>query len=292
MSVKFTKDDFISESIKIHGDKYDYSLVEYTKSSEKVSIICREHGIFEQRASNHLRGRGCYGCKKTKKYDSEKFIKLSINIHGVGKYSYDKTIYNGSHKDVIITCKKHGDFNQSPTNHLCGKGCGQCATESTRLDLYDFINRSNILHNFKYDYNLVDYKNSRTKIPIICRLHNDIFYQKPRNHLEGQGCPKCGDNFGIKENKWLDSLNITERQFRIGRYVVDGYDPITKTVYEFNGDFWHGNPDVFKKDDYNHVLKKTFGELYEKTIKKEVNLKNIGYNVISIWENDFNKLNI
>ena len=65
MSVKFTKDDFISESIKIHGDKYDYSLVEYTKSSEKVSIICREHGIFEQRASNHLRGRGCYGCKKT-----------------------------------------------------------------------------------------------------------------------------------------------------------------------------------------------------------------------------------
>ena len=147
-----------------------------------------------------------------------------------------------------------------------------------------------MVHNFKYDYDLVIYKNNRTKIPIICRLHNNTFYQKPGNHLQGQGCPKCGDNFGIKENKWLDSLNISERQFRIGRYVVDGYDPDTKTIYEFNGDFWHGNPDIFKKNDYNNVLKRTFGELYEKTIKKEIELKKMGYRVISIWENDFNKL--
>ena len=103
MSVKFTKDIFIYESIKIHGDKYDYSLIEYTKSSEKVIIICREHGSFEQRASNHLQGRGCYDCKKTRKYDSEKFIDLSNKIHN-GKYLYDKVIYNGSHNDVIITC--------------------------------------------------------------------------------------------------------------------------------------------------------------------------------------------
>jgi hypothetical protein len=56
MSIKI---DFIKESVKVHKDKYDYSLVDYKKSSEKVVIICKEHGPFEQRASNHLRGRGC-----------------------------------------------------------------------------------------------------------------------------------------------------------------------------------------------------------------------------------------
>jgi very-short-patch-repair endonuclease len=288
MSVKFTKDIFIYESIKIHGDKYDYSLVDYTKSSEKVVIICREHGNFIQRASNHLQGRGCYDCKKTRKYDSEKFIDLSNKVHN-GKYLYDKVIYNGSHSDVIITCLEHSDFKQSPTNHLRGKGCGRCATESTRLVLYDFINRCNLVHNSKYDYDLIIYQNLRTDVLIKCKEHGD-FIQRAKNHLDGQGCPKCGDNFGIKENKWLDSLNISERQFRIGRYVVDGYDPDTKTIYEFNGDFWHGNPDIFKKNDYNNVLKRTFGELYEKTLKKEIELKKMGYRVISIWENDFNKL--
>lgn len=75
MSAKFTKDEFIKNAIDKHGDKYDYSLVNYINSSKKIIIICKEHGSFEQRASNHLRGRGCYSCKKSKKYDSDKFIK-------------------------------------------------------------------------------------------------------------------------------------------------------------------------------------------------------------------------
>ena len=287
MSVKFTNDDFIQESIKIHGDKYDYSLVEYIKSSEKVTIICREHGSFEQRASNHLRGRGCYDCKKTRKYDSEKFIGLSNKVHN-SKYLYDKVIYNGSHNDVIITCLEHGDFSQSPTNHLSGKGCGKCATDSSRID--NFFKVVNNIHKNKYTY-YNDYINMRTKIVINCKEHGD-FTQRAKNHLDGQGCPVCGSKFGVKENKWLDSLNITERQFVIGRYVVDGYDPKTKTVYEFNGDFWHGNPDVFKKDEYNNVLNKTFGDLYDKTLKREIEINKMGYKVISIWENDFNKLYI
>ena len=289
VSVKFTKDDFIRESIKIHGDnRYDYSMVKYVKSSEKVVIICRKHGSFDQRASNHLRGRGCYDCKKTKKYDSEKFINLSKDIHG-DRYSYHKVIYEGSHKDVTISCKIHGDFNQSPTNHLRGKGCGECHIESTRMVFQDFINKCNSVHNFKYDYDLLVYKNMRADILIKCREHGN-FKQRAKNHLDGQGCPKCGDSFGIKENKWLDLYSIKERQIRIGRYIVDGYDPDTKTVYEFNGDFWHGNPEIFKRDDFNSVLNIKFGDLYDKTIRKEIELKKMGYEVISIWENDFNKL--
>lgn len=287
MSVKFTKEDFIYESIKVHKDKYDYSLVDYKKSSEKLIIICKEHGTFEQRASNHLRGRGCYSCKKTRKYDNKKFIDLSNIVHN-GKYLYNKVIYNGSHNNIIITCLEHGDFKQTPTNHLSGKGCVKCATESGRLISNDFINRSDIIHNFKYNYNLVEYKNGRTKVSIICKEHG-IFYQIPANHLQGQGCPTCGDRFGIKENKWLDSLNIKEKQYRIGKYIVDGYDPDTNTIYEFNGDYWHGNPKLYSENDVNNVLNKTFGELYRKTKDREEYLIKKGYNVISIWESDFNK---
>jgi very-short-patch-repair endonuclease len=288
MSVKFNNDDFIRESIKIHGDKYDYSLVNYTKSTDKVIINCKIHGPFEQRSSNHLRGRGCYNCKKTRKYDSNKFILLSKEIHG-DKYLYGNTIYNGSHSDVIITCKIHGDFNQSPTNHLRDKGCNLCAKESTRLDIYNFINRCNLTHNNLYDYSLVEYKNLREKISINCKIHGE-FWQRAKNHLDGQGCPKCGDNFGIKENKWLDSLNISERQVRIGRYVVDGYDPETKTVYEFNGDFWHGNPKVHDPNQINRIINKTFKQLHEETLRKEQDLKDNGYTVVSIWESDWRSM--
>lgn len=282
MSIKI---DFIKESVKVHKDKYDYSLVDYKKSSEKVIIVCKEHGPFEQRASNHLRGRGCYLCKKSKMYNTEKFILMSKNIHK-DKYEYKKTIYNGSHNGVIITCQNHGDFEQVPTNHLAGKGCSKCATESGRLISNDFINRSDIIHNHKYNYELVEYKNGRTKVSIICKEHG-IFYQKAANHLQGQGCPTCGDRFGIKENKWLDSLNIKERQVRIGKYIVDGYDTDTNTIYEFNGDFWHGNPELYNENDINNVLNKTFGELHKKTINREKYLIKKGYKIISIWENDF-----
>lgn len=285
MSVKFTKEDFIKNSNKIHDNKYDYSLVEYEKSSKKVTIICEKHGEFQQRASNHLRGRGCVLCKKSKMYDTKKFIEMSNSIHN-NVYEYNKTSYKGSHTYVTITCKKHGDFIQTPSNHLSGKGCSKCATESNRLIINDFIDRSNEIHNFKYDYSLSEYKNIRTKVVIICKEHGN-FKQSPKNHLNGQGCPRCGNLFGIKENKWLSIINITERQVRIGKYIVDGYDPKTNTIYEFNGDFWHGNPNIYNANDMNKVLNKTFGELYKKTLNREKYLIKKGYKVITIWEKDF-----
>ena len=77
------------------------------------------------------------------------------------------------------------------------------------------------------------------------------------------------------------------RQYKIDKYRVDGYDPNTNTIYEFNGDFWHGNPNRFDSNELNRVSKLTFGELYQKTLDKENKLKELGYNVISIWETDF-----
>ena len=105
--------------------------------------------------------------------------------------------------------------------------------------------------------------------------------------MRGRGCIKCSNRFGILENNWLNDNNIINRQVRIGKYIVDGYDPITNTIYEFNGDYWHGNPIRYKKDDINSSCKKTFGELYKKTIEKEKILIDKGYKVISIWESEY-----
>ena len=116
--------------------------------------------------------------------------------------------------------------------------------------------------------------------------------QSPGIHKKGHGCPKCCHTTSKPEIEWINSFNknilrnqllkIKGRQFR-----PDGYDPTTKTVYEFNGDYWHGNPDLYKSTDTNKHNKKTFGELYKKTVEKENFLKKHGYTVVSIWESDF-----
>jgi len=91
----------------------------------------------------------------------------------------------------------------------------------------------------------------------------------------------------LKEKEWLDSLGITERQYPIENYKVDGYDPETNTVYEFLGDYWHGNPEVYDPDDYNKSCSKTFGQLFDETNKRLKYIKSLGYNIITEWENEW-----
>lgn len=66
-SKKDTKQVFIKKAIKVHGDKYNYSLVDYINSKTKIKIVCPKHGIFEQTPNNHLKGCGCKKCKIRKK---------------------------------------------------------------------------------------------------------------------------------------------------------------------------------------------------------------------------------
>ena len=82
--------DFITKARQVHGDKYDYSKVEYINNSTKVCIICPEHGEFWQRPNHHLSGHGCPKCKNVFKKDTETFINQAKEIHG-DKYDYSKT---------------------------------------------------------------------------------------------------------------------------------------------------------------------------------------------------------
>lgn len=134
--VIYTTEYFIERSIKIHGERYDYSKVKYKNNSTKVNIVCKEHGDFWQKPNSHLLGVGCNACgyEKTSKYfmaDKEQFIKDARRTHPDKGYSYTNVIYTGNKNKVEIICKHHGSFWQTPNNHLIGSGCPECAYASS-----------------------------------------------------------------------------------------------------------------------------------------------------------------
>lgn len=235
------------------------------------------------------------------KLTKELFVARSVRTHG-NKYSYDNSVYLGVKTDILIFCKAcQISFYQTPDNHMRGKGCPKCKCkklQSNRSKSIDsFIYDANNIHNKEYCYKFVVYKNTHTKVKIKHKKCGNIFYQTPHNHLAGNGCPNCfkgvAGNSSKIELEWIKSLNInsivTNKTLKINNknYYPDGYDPLTNTVYEFNGDYWHGNPAKFKPNDINIIAKKTFGELYKKTLRKEETYKKAGYNVVSIWESDY-----
>lgn len=118
---KLTTEQFIVKAKQIHGDKYDYSLVEYVSTKTKVKIICPVHGIFEQTPDRHLQKRGCFRC-----YSSiDTFIKKAAKIHS-DRYDYSLVTYINSQTKIKIVCHIHGVFEQEPNSHLCKRGCPKC----------------------------------------------------------------------------------------------------------------------------------------------------------------------
>ena len=197
---KLTTQEFIEKAKKIHGDKYDYSKVEYIKSGLKVCIICPKHGEFWQIANSHLQGQGCTECNsRNKPITKEYFVYQAIKIHG-NRYDYSKVPdFPGSHTPVPIICPKHGVFMQSTYAHRSGQKCPECAKEiNTYNQTYKWEELKNIFaqrHNNKYDYSQVNYVDMNTPIKIICPKHGE-FMQKPRDHIRYAGCPRCNSSKG------------------------------------------------------------------------------------------------
>lgn len=302
--------EFIEKSIKLHCDLYDYSKVNYVKAQEKVIIICKTHGEFEQKPCSHLNGQGCKKCgieknANSRRSNASKFIEKSINVHN-NRYDYSKVNYVNSQKKVIIICENHGEFEQIPSHHVTGIGCTRCAIEiNAKKATYNtstFIEKSIEIHGDKYDYSKVNYVESKQKVIIICKIHGE-FKQRAREHYNGSGCPKCSKQHSIGQVQWLNFMqtkekihiqhigNFQEYQIPNSRFKADGYCEETNTIYEYHGDYWHGNPKKFNSNDINKTTKCTFGQLYQKTLEREQQIKDMGFNLVSIWENDWIKLN-
>ena len=189
MPKKLTTDIFIERARSMHNDKYDYSETEYTKRDNKVRIICYEHGVFEQRAQDHLQGHGCPECARLKRLDTTEFIARAEAIHKNNKYDYSRVDYVNVRTKVCIICPIHGEFWQTPQNHIYKKqGCPKCANKSVTTN--EFIEKAQAIHGNKYDYSQTEYVNNKSKVKIICSEHG-MFWQTPDDHLQGKGCPNC-----------------------------------------------------------------------------------------------------
>ena len=197
-------EQFIEKARKVHGDKYDYSKVNYVDAKTKVTIICPEHGEFEQTPNSHLSGQNCPECTGTFRKTKNEFIEESIKVHG-DKYDYSKVNYVNARTKVTIICPKHGEFEQTPSSHIQGHGCPKCV-KKYKKNKNEFIEEARKIHGNKYDYSKVNYVNGKTKVTIICPEHGE-FEQTPSVHLLGCACPKCA----IKKNK--NKLSLTIEQF-------------------------------------------------------------------------------
>ena len=289
---------FIEKANKIHNNKYDYSLVNYKNSETKVTIICKIHGNFVQAPGDHLSKRGCSKCVGNF-MNTEYFIEKANKIHN-NKYDYSKVNYVNSTTKIIIICPKHKKFEQLPGDHLAKCGCPKCGKNFMNTEY--FIEKANKIHNNKYDYSKVNYVNTSTKIIIKCNKHNE-FEQTPNAHLSGKGCSKCCLN--LYSNMAINYLNFMSKYYNIKiqhalnggeflipetKYKADGYCKKSNTVYEFHGSKFHGAPSIYDPNEMT-FLGKTHKELYKKTIKKENKIKDLGYNLVVMWEHDWKKIN-
>lgn len=304
---KLTTDTFINKSIGIHGSKYDYSKVIYQGALKYVTIICKKHGEFNQTPSNHYK----YGCGKCGNENNSNNIKLLSNcknnfisksiLQHNNKYDYSKSVYINSSTKLIITCNTHGDFNITPNNHLRGKGCPSCGiirSSISKIKSFEYYYKLFIdRHDYKYTYENVNWINSSTKIDVTCKKHGE-FKILPYDHKNGRGCPSCTNQYSKKSIEWLKYLSIKhnisiQQAENIGEKIIygktkaDGYCKENNTVYEFHGNFWHGNPKLYDHEEINPKTGTKFGILLKKTLHKELIIRKLGFNYVCIWETEW-----
>ncbi len=163
---KYKIDDFVLKARKIHGNRYDYSAVDFDESTEYINIRCPEHGWYKQRPGSHLYGNKCTDCARNdSKLGKEEFVKKARIIHG-DRYIYDKVIYVNNKTKVKITCVKHGDFLTKPNCHLSNKaGCPKCRESGGESAIRVFLEKNKIHYikeyivppyKYRYDYYLPD----------------------------------------------------------------------------------------------------------------------------------------
>lgn len=252
-------DEFIAKAKEVHGEKYDYSKVNYVNAMTKVTIICPTHGEFEMIPMNHIMGQGCPKCHG-RGLTQEEVIERFKEVHG-DKYDYSQVVFTKMHEKVKIICPKHGEFYQTPAKHYSHKqGCPKCGKESMSLKrakpVEDFVKVANELYNGKYDYSQVEYKNSHERIKIICPQHGE-FWQLPYDHLHGHSCPHCGVVISKGEDEvyeYVCSLLGKDNVIRSERtilkpYEIDIYVPSLHIGIEYNGIRWHSS--LFREKNYH-----------------------------------------
>lgn len=209
-----TNEEFIKKAKQIHGDKFNYSKVNYIHNKKQIVMICNKCGYewLQWPTACLYHKVGCPKCANKATKELNDFIK-EANITHNNKYNYSKTIYKNSRTKVEIVCPKHGTFWQSPSSHIQGNGCPKCGYDIVASKMSsnteDFISKAKEIHGDMYEYSETDYKNNRIKVKIKCNTCGEVFIQQPNDHLNGCGCPYCKQSKGeLAIKKYLHSHNI------------------------------------------------------------------------------------
>lgn len=304
--------------------KYDYSKFVFTKRHESGIIICKackEEGRipfeFSQVPNHHIdRKQGCNTCSTIatsliQATPLNEYIQRCSEKHRA-IYGYNKIheTYKSGKSIIQIYCKECEEyFPQMAQSHVSGMGCIKCgwvrsalskmSNTETFVEKAKQIGRNQII----CDYSKTIYVSARKKLHIKCIICNIEYPITPNSHLRGQGCSSCHHHTSRPAREWLSYIQVKKgiilRTFdsEDGEYIIngtrwkaDGYDPTTNTIYEFHGDYWHGNPKKYSCDTINKVTKTTMGELYDKTLERDNRIRELGYNLIIMWEMDWKQI--
>jgi hypothetical protein len=236
-------EEFIAKARKVHGDRYNYDEVVYVTNKDKVRITCHEHGVFEQAANSHLKGRGCQKCSGNRSLNTEDLIAKAKKVHG-DRYGYDEVVYVNSATKVRIICKEHGVFEQAPVRHARGQGCPKCGGR-LRQSTEEFIAKAREVHGDRYKYDEVVYVNVANKVRIICPEHG-VFEQFPKDHLKGHGCRRCAGRHQVT----TEEFTAKARKVHGDRY---GYDEVVYVRGDANVRITCREHGVFEQAPSNHL---------------------------------------
>lgn len=229
-----------------------------------ATFICKEHGEFNRTLYKVLNTKyPCPQCSPTGRKNWAAIEKQLHSIHNniynyslVSKEGYDST------KPIKILCKEHGMFEKMLGSHKNGAGCPQCYEQSSRMTVNDFLFSAIQKHGNNYDYSQIytHFKNSRTKIPIICKKHLE-FWQTPSDHSRGVGCPTCANTskgeliirtFLLRHSIAFESQKTfsdfySEHGTKY-KYRYDFYIPSLNLLIEYDG-MQHLKPNLYNQHD-------------------------------------------
>ena len=195
-------DEMLARFESKHHGKYDYTKAEYKGQKSKLTIICLEHGPFEQLAESHAMGHGCAACVGLRPPTRGEVLERFNSAHG-DRYDYSKVLYVNTKVKVTITCREHGDYEQTPLGHWGGEGCPGCAGKGLTWD--DALKRFKAAHGTKYNYSSAEqtFRILAEKLTITCPEHG-AFEQIGSEHAAGRGCWHCS---GFAPVKWEEALD-------------------------------------------------------------------------------------
>ncbi len=258
---------FIEKARAKHGDRFDYSTSRYAAFKEPIEVVCRTHGPCQTTPKAHLHSRsgGCVECRaviisREHRFTNAEFIERARKVHG-DRYQYHLVDYDHGRAKVVIVCPKHGPFQMKAARHIEGRGCQKCAFErigrERRLSFWDFVERVVLVHGAgRYDYEMKDFVNAHSKIPIRCPKHG-VFRQTPAAHMRGHGCPRCVQSAGEQRvREALSTLGVDfSEQVRFADccdrrpLAFDFYVPEVRLLIEFDGRQHYDNSELWGGDE-------------------------------------------